>query len=503
MLGRPSAGASANSRLVHGVSWQVITSVISRLLTFSIAIIQARLLGKAGYGQLGMVLSTLTLFGLFSSASAGATCTKFIAELRSLDKPRAERICGLSLLVMAVFAVASGAVCLIGAPYVAAGALKAPQLASLIRLSAAALIAQSVGGTFSGVLLGLQAFRAESLARTVQIVIWLPFTVILTSRFGLIGAMYAYVLSFAIGAVILGAVMMRECAIDSFRPAWRGTWREVRVLWEYSVPMMLHGFLCVPAVWVTNAMLARQPHGYAALGGYNAAFQFRTAILQLPMILQSVAAPVLSELAGKRDSRGFLRLFDRLYRLNSAIGLALGLTLTLFGGYLLTAFGKDFRTDHVVFGFVMAIAATSLLSSFSGVALQMLGGTWPALYANIAYAVVSIVLAAALVPSLGALGLAGAFIVSTAIQCTTILYLLNRTLPHLDIRLYLFLAIGSAILIPAISIVPPVAKVLAGVAVLAICWFVCCRPIAAGLRMRLGAFLAAEGEPARPATVCT
>ena len=193
------------------------------------------------------------------------------------DRQRAERICGLSFLAMAVFAIASATICYAGAPYIATGALKAPQLTGLLRLSAAALIVQSISGTFSGVLYGLQAFKAESLASTVQIASWLPLTGILTSSFGLIRAMYAYALSYAVGTLVLAVVVMRECAINSFRPAWRGVLGEVRVLWDYSLPMMLHGFLCVPAVWITNTMLARQPHGYAALGGYNAAFQFRTA----------------------------------------------------------------------------------------------------------------------------------------------------------------------------------------------------------------------------------
>ena len=492
-LRAPSVTASPGSRLLLGVSWQVIMTVFGRILTFSISIIQARLLGKSCYGELGMALSTLTLFGLFSSASAGATCTKFIAELRVVNKPRAERICGLSFVVMAVFAIISGAVCFVGAPYVASGILKTPQLSNLLRLSAAALISQSVAGVFSGVLYGLQAFKVESIARTFQAAIWLPLTAILTIEFGLMGAMSAYVLSYTVGAVVLGAVMVRECSRQSFRPSWQGIFGESRVLLDYSIPMMLHGLLCVPTLWITNAILARQPHGYSSLGGYTAAFQFRTAILQLPLIVQTVAAPVLSEIAGKGDAEGFLRLFDRLYRGNAAVGLTIGSILAVFGQYLLGIFGKEFVADNVVFGLVMACAAISLLSSFTGVAMQMLGATWPALYANIAYAGASIILALVLVPTQGAIGLSAAFIISTTIQCVILIHLLRRIMPHVNAKLYSFLTIATVTLVSINTIVPPTAKLLVCMVGLLICSY-CCRPIAASLRMKFTAVCPSEGN---------
>ena len=123
----------------------------------------------------------------------------------------------------------------------------------------------------------------------------------------------------------------------------------------------------------------------------------------------------------------------------------------------------------------------------------MLGATWPALYANIAYAGASIIIASLTVPARGALGLSGAFIISTAIQCVILVYLFNRTLAHVDARLYLFLAIAAAILIPVVSIVSLALKVLVGLATVAICWHFCCRPVAATLGMRFSAAFVSAG----------
>src|SRR5207253_1586753 len=89
-----------------------------------------------------------------------------------------------------------------------------------------------------------------------------------------------------------------------------GVFDEGSTIWNFSLPMMLNGFLCVPTIWICNALLARCPDGYQNLGAYNAGYQFRIVVIQLPIIIQTCFAPLLSEAYGKRLWSHFRKQFD-------------------------------------------------------------------------------------------------------------------------------------------------------------------------------------------------
>ncbi len=83
-------------------------------------------MGKAIYGELGIVRSTVAMFGAFAGLSLGLTATKHVAEFRLTDPLRAGRILALS----GVVAFGSGAIvaiaCFALAPWLAAHTLAAP-----------------------------------------------------------------------------------------------------------------------------------------------------------------------------------------------------------------------------------------------------------------------------------------------------------------------------------------------------------------------------------------
>jgi O-antigen/teichoic acid export membrane protein len=81
-------------RLARGVFWSMAGAMISRGLMLVATVAVARLLGKTGYGELGMIQSTVGMFGVFAGFGLGLTATKHVAELRQSDPIRAGRILG-------------------------------------------------------------------------------------------------------------------------------------------------------------------------------------------------------------------------------------------------------------------------------------------------------------------------------------------------------------------------------------------------------------------------
>jgi hypothetical protein len=46
---------------------------------------------------------------------------------------------------------------------------------------------------------------------------------------------------------------------------------EVKILWEFGLPLMLSSVLSASAIWLCQAIIARQPNGLTEIGLYDAA----------------------------------------------------------------------------------------------------------------------------------------------------------------------------------------------------------------------------------------
>ena len=83
-------------RFAKGVMWSFIGAVISQSLTLLASIPVARMLGANGYGELGIIQSTLAMFALFAGTSLGFTATKYVSELEETNPERAGKLIGLT-----------------------------------------------------------------------------------------------------------------------------------------------------------------------------------------------------------------------------------------------------------------------------------------------------------------------------------------------------------------------------------------------------------------------
>jgi O-antigen/teichoic acid export membrane protein len=80
---------SLTQRFAQGVFWNLIGLAASRLFTFTAALVTARFLGKHGFGELGMITSTVGALGSFPRFGIGFTANKYLAELKERESDRA------------------------------------------------------------------------------------------------------------------------------------------------------------------------------------------------------------------------------------------------------------------------------------------------------------------------------------------------------------------------------------------------------------------------------
>jgi O-antigen/teichoic acid export membrane protein len=123
----------------------------------------ARMLGKTSYGELGIIRSTVGMFGIFGGLGLGLTATKYVAELRERDPERAGRILGLSMRVALFSGTFLGILLFVSAPWLAANTLDAPHLAGALRIGAVLILLSAVNGAQTGALSGFEAFKTIAL----------------------------------------------------------------------------------------------------------------------------------------------------------------------------------------------------------------------------------------------------------------------------------------------------------------------------------------------------
>ena len=109
------------ARLIRGSLWSVGGSLVSRILALLVTVLVARMLGKATYGQLGIVQTTIGMFGSLASFGMGTAGSKF-AEFRHTDPARAGGVIALSSLVSWTSGVSLVATLFVLASHLAQGA---------------------------------------------------------------------------------------------------------------------------------------------------------------------------------------------------------------------------------------------------------------------------------------------------------------------------------------------------------------------------------------------
>lgn len=400
-------------RVARGAFWSLFGGVVSRALAVLTSVIVARLLGREGYGEVGMVQSTVGMFGVFAGFGLGATATKYIAEYRQRDPARAGRIANLTVVVSLLTAGVISLGCLALSDRLAARTMVRASLAPLIEAGALLLLVSALGGVLSAALAGFEAFRELARIQIWQGVAAPLITVPLVRLYGAEGAVSALTVNAALGLGLLALALRRRLFADGLSLRYdRLVWREAGILWRFALPSLLSSVLLIPVMWVTNLMLVRRPEGYGELGVFNAANQWRMVIVFLPTMLAAAVLPVLAETFGSDDRAGYRRTLVMNLRATWVIALPVTALTIVLAEPIAALFGRQFAGMGAVLPALMIATFLAVVNATIGAALAGSGRIWTGTFMNLGWAIVLIAVAARLIPGHGARGLATAYLVS-------------------------------------------------------------------------------------------
>jgi O-antigen/teichoic acid export membrane protein len=405
----PALRGSLRERFVVGAFWSVAGAIIARGFLLGASVVCAWFLGKEGFGALGMIQSTTGMFGILAGLGLGLTATKYVSELRRLDPQRTGRILALS----SAAAFVSGSVITIAvillAPYLAQHVLAAPQLAGPLAIGAGLVFFGALNGAQTGALAGFEAFPTIARVNIYTGLASFPLIVLGVWRWGLPGAVWGSVAGLAINWALNRGALRKECAKAGVSYQFAHCSQELSILHRFSLPAFLGSIVVVSAIWVCNAMLARQPQGYAELGLYAAADKWRVLIVFVPTYVFAMVMPVLSNLHGEGDAAAFQKVFKANVQLNGSLVLVMSAAIAVFAGPLMRVYGNAFRGGRVVLLVLAFAAMAQVFNTMLGQPLVAAHKMWWRFGFDVLFVVLLVGLAWVLIPKRGAVGLAWAY----------------------------------------------------------------------------------------------
>lgn len=399
--------ASLMSRLARGTAWSLTGVAVSRSLTLLASVLVARVLGRDGFGALGVVQSTVAMLQVFAGFGLGMTATKYVAQYCRKDAARAGQVIALSQMVALLTGSIGTTALYFGADWLAVRTLAAPQLAPVLRIGSPMLLLGALHGSQTGALAGFEAFGRIALVSAISGMASFPLLLAGAYWAGLEGAVAA-----------LGAGMLLNCAGNEWALRseaarfgvplrYRPGGLDWRVLWSFSTPAVLAGSLVAPVQWIAAALLVNRPHGYGEMGVLNAANQWYAAIILLPALVGNVTLPLLAQQLGDGDRGRARQVMAAALRANALIVLPLVLLVCAGSRYIMGAYGGGFAAQGPTLVVAVATAAVLAVQLPVGQVIAAAGRMWLGCAMNFGWAVVTIVLTLLLLER-GAVGVAAA-----------------------------------------------------------------------------------------------
>jgi O-antigen/teichoic acid export membrane protein len=379
---------SLRSRFLVGSFWALTGTVISQGLQLAATIVVARWLGKTAYGEIGIVKSTVGMCGVFVGLGLGLTATKYVSEHRREDPARAGRIASLTLSVALVSGSVVTAALILLSPWLATHTLASPAVATPLAIGGGLLFFGEVNGVQLGILAGLEAFGPMA-----KVSLWsglwsFPITVTGAWLWGITGAVSGLVVSLAVTCVLTHLVLRRETAKAGISFSHFATLEESAVLWDFSTPAFLASAVVTPATWFCNTLLVNRANGYAEMGLFSAADQWRNVVVFLPGVISRVVLPILS--SHSKDSVEGVSQFSNTLDAGFCVGVLVAfpaIAALSFGGSIIAKFyGADFSAMRYPLAGLLYAAGVIAIGTPIGNALQAKGAMWFGFANNLVWA---------------------------------------------------------------------------------------------------------------------
>ncbi|WP_232667188.1 oligosaccharide flippase family protein [Pseudonocardia sp. TRM90224] len=417
LLREPTLRAALN-----GGAWALAGTFVGRVINVGALLVAARVLGSADFGGVSLALSTALVVSAVSGLGLPVATQKLVAEARSVDAPRAERLTDAALAVAATVGIAAVVLLATTAPWVATHVLDQDGMVVLLAIASALVLLTPTVELLAGLLSAHERFADVGRFRAVQGLLAggvLGGALLLAP--GPANALWALVAAEAT-TCLLGLWLVRRGRPAELRRVWfTGTRPAVRDLLKVSLPAMVAGVALQPALWLGQVVLGRQPGGLELVGLFAVALRWHAIALFVPATMGSVLLPMLGRLRATDRVADARDLFVRYGAMTLAFSVLAALVLIVLSGPLMALQGPGFAGGAAVLAaLALAVVPTALNNVLSQRALAE-GRVALWVWSDAALAGTLAVSALVLVPLFQGVGLAVAYLLAYIATCAVLL----------------------------------------------------------------------------------
>ncbi len=458
LMAKWDAQGSQRQRFLVGAFWSVFGAGFGQGLSLIANAIAARLLGPEKYGELGIVYSTVGMFGVLAGLGMSTTSVRYIAAYRDTDPERSGRIIGLGYLVTWGLGGLISILVYIIAPFLAHRILAAPHLVQGLRVGALLLLLSALEYVQLGLLAGFEAFSSVTVSRIthgVVLLLTLPPAVL---RWGVSGGTAAMAVASGLSCLVNSVMLRRQYANHDVVVRFRQAKQELSILFQFSIPAAVSGLLVSPVVWVSNTLIVNRPQGYVAMGLFQAASQWQRAVMFLPAAFSNVLLVLLAQQRTRRSDN--LEQFNILS--SWIVGLVLATPLILFPELVSWIYGERYSLGLLAPTLSLVMMYTVITSYKDGLArvLAVRSLMWWGVLSNVVWGAL-LIGGTLLLRSWGAKGLATAYVLAYGLNTIVFVpfYVKRGLIPRKVLLSRQALFIWAVLLILCLSVVLQVSLV--------------------------------------------
>lgn len=404
-------------RFAKGTYWAFFSTVITRIFHLITSVLIARLLGKNDYGVYGLIQSTINI-GLMFGFAMGGTLSKYVAEFKHKDKLKTSRIIALFNRVVVFISILTIVVFISFSSSIANNIYNKSGMDNLLITAGILVFVSIINSVQIGTIAGFENFKGITQINTCLAVGTIIFSVPFVYFWGVQGAIFASILTTIVSCFLSFYILKVELKKHNINVNTRQHkyMDELYIIWEFTIPNMISALFIVSATWISNTILVNENNGYAELGLFNAANQWRQLIAFLPQILATVTLPILSETYGRENKEDFYRAFRMNLRLTWSYALPMTIFVILFRNPISYLFGSQFSGMTSMMILLMITAFVNILSSVISTAMLSMGNIWPMSLFNLFWGMILVLSTYSLAQFHGGFGLSIAYLLATSLM---------------------------------------------------------------------------------------
>ena len=366
--------------------WSMLGAVISKGLIFLAWLMVAKILGKEGNGEVGIVRSTINVFAIFVGSGIALTTTKYIPELLYENSKKVNKIFTLSISFSSALGFLLSLFLFFGAGYISTHILNASQLELTLKISAYVLFLTVISSVITGCLKGFKDFKGLLICNVIYGISLFLALYFLTNAYGVEGTFTG----FCIGTLMLvlsgGILVAKNMYKNNLKFDFKFN-EEFKILRNFTLPAILTGAMVMPFKWGIDTLMVNHKNGYEELGLYSALILFQSLIM---MVTATLDAPLITIMVKKQIDK-------RIERLNLitpwAIGIYIVLPVLFFPSIFNVFLSEEYVNDPNFYSTLLFIMLTTTIILYKqGIARIMIVNSlmWFSFFSNLIWGTILI-----------------------------------------------------------------------------------------------------------------